>query len=262
MANAIYEWAGTIVSYMVFVTVLGGLLPAVRYVKYLRLFSGCVLILLVFRPLTEGLRLEESIDHFFHSISFENEINDLTDLLDGELDDMEEKRLDIMISAYEQEVGQEIIRLAEADGFAAEAATVRVERNPEESGFGKVNSIVLNLSETVGQETDTAVRQKSAETGAGNTGGKSVTAGVQGAVVKDVEVEPVIVEPSAAENIEVEASAGENRAEKDAAAEKMTAEDAADKENAIAAAALLRLKQQIAAYYQVEEAYVEIRVED
>lgn len=52
--EAITHWAGNIVSYLVFLTVLTGLLPAHKYEKYIRLFAGCILLLIVLKPLTDG----------------------------------------------------------------------------------------------------------------------------------------------------------------------------------------------------------------
>ena len=75
--EAITHWAGNIVSYLVFLTVLTGLLPAHKYEKYIRLFAGCILLLIVLKPLTDGLRLEERLNYLFTSLSFENEAGEL-----------------------------------------------------------------------------------------------------------------------------------------------------------------------------------------
>ena len=71
--EGIYRWVSNIVYYLIFVTIITNLLPAGKYEKYLRLFAGCILILLVLQPLTGGLRLDEKINAIFRSVSFENE---------------------------------------------------------------------------------------------------------------------------------------------------------------------------------------------
>ena len=80
--EAITHWAGNIVSYLVFLTVLTGLLPAHKYEKYIRLFAGCILLLIVLKPLTDGLRLEERLNYLFTSLSFENEAGELKSEMD------------------------------------------------------------------------------------------------------------------------------------------------------------------------------------
>ena len=49
------EWAWQIICCLIFITVLSNLLPKTGYEKYIRLFSGMVLILLILKPVTESL---------------------------------------------------------------------------------------------------------------------------------------------------------------------------------------------------------------
>lgn len=246
----IYRWAGTIVSYLVFVTVLTVLLPSARYEKYLRLFAGCVLILLVFQPLTNKLRLEESIHHLFRSISFENEAAELAGQSSGqsysrmegqlaqELGALEEKRLELLISEYEEEAEKEIKRLAEAFGLPAAAAEVTVERNPECPDFAEIKSVRLAV---VPAEPDKAGAEKTYVPGDESKYKKEpvTDAGVHIDAVASVEVKTAL-------SPEAEEAAGLPE-------QKHTFED--DEK-------IRQLKQQIAAYYQVEDAYVEVKVED
>ena len=52
--EGIYRWVSNIVYHLIFVTIITNLLPAGKYEKYLRLFAGRILILLVLQPLTGG----------------------------------------------------------------------------------------------------------------------------------------------------------------------------------------------------------------
>ena len=56
--GAVSEWAGSILSFLILITVIRGILPSKKYEPYLRLFSGLMLILLVLQPVTGGLGLE------------------------------------------------------------------------------------------------------------------------------------------------------------------------------------------------------------
>lgn len=248
--DGIYGWAGTIVSYLVFVTVLIGLLPAARYEKYLRLFSGCILILLVFQPLAKGLRMEEAINSLFRSISFETEVQELQSRLGEQLDGLEEKRLELLISEYENEAGREITRLAEAAGFTVREAAIAVERNPESPEFAEVRSIHLEF-----QKVPARAEPKDKE-GSGREESRSKE-GAAGSVnaAAPVKIEEIVL-AGEREGSAVTGDAAEG------------GDEAAGSSNAAIGASaegrdrIGRLKQQIAAYYQVEEAYVEIRMED
>lgn len=247
----IYRWAGTIVSYLVFVTVLTGLLPAARYEKYLRLFAGCVLILIVFHPLTGNLGLEESVEHLFRSISLKGEASELTSrMADGTggqkaaLESLEAKRLEILFSEYEQETAEEVRRMAEAAGFSVTGAEVTVERNPERPDFAGIKQVCLEVM----------APEKAGEV----PGGVEETAGE---AIRISAVEAVEVEAELFSEWTAEASA-EQTEEKRTRAGSWLGSESEKETKAETGKETGWLKQQIAAYYQVEEAYVEIRVED
>ena len=131
--EVITHWAGNIVSYLVFLTVLTGLLPAHKYEKYIRLFAGCILLLIVLKPLTDGLRLEERLNYLFTSLSFENEAGELK----SEMDEIEVRRRNMVLSQYEAE--------AEA-GFSVKKADVELEKDPESEQFASVRSVTVYVA--------------------------------------------------------------------------------------------------------------------
>ncbi len=53
--GAVSEWAGSILSFLILITVIRGILPSKKYEPYLRLFSGLMLILLSYSPSQGGL---------------------------------------------------------------------------------------------------------------------------------------------------------------------------------------------------------------
>ena len=143
--EGIYRWVSNIVYYLIFVTIITNLLPAGKYEKYLRLFAGCILILLVLQPLTGGLRLDEKINAIFRSVSFENEAGELK----GQLDEMEQKRLDRVIGRYEEAAEDELLRLAREEGLEAAEASVVIEQDSRNPDFGKVKKIVLKFMQHI-----------------------------------------------------------------------------------------------------------------
>ena len=54
----LYGWIRNLTGFFLFMSVTENLLPGKAYTKYIRLFSGMVLILLVLRPLAGDLRLD------------------------------------------------------------------------------------------------------------------------------------------------------------------------------------------------------------
>lgn len=65
------------------------------------------------KPLTDGLRLEERLNYLFTSLSFENEAGELK----SEMDEIEVRRRNMVLSQYEAEASKEAVRVAAEAGF-------------------------------------------------------------------------------------------------------------------------------------------------
>ena len=131
--EAVYGWVKNIIYYMIFLSVVNNLLADSKYGKYIRFFSGMVLILLVVSPFTGGLHLDEQISSMFKSISFQNDTDDLKQDLWG----MEERRLDQVIREYEQAVAADVEAMARAEGLECTGASVQIGEQACECGRGE-----------------------------------------------------------------------------------------------------------------------------
>ena len=146
--EAVYGWVKNIIYYMIFLSVVNNLLADSKYGKYIRFFSGMVLILLVVSPFTGGLHLDEQISSMFKSISFQNDTDDLKQDLWG----MEERRLDQVIREYEQAVAADVEAMARAEGLECTGASVQIDGDRNSSRYGQIEGIGLVIS---GEKADT-----------------------------------------------------------------------------------------------------------
>lgn len=137
----LFSWIRNITYYLIFITVVSNLLPDKKYEKYIKLFAGMVLILLVLKPITEGLRLDDTLAYYFEAISLKKEAGELT----GKLSDMEEKRLETMIARYEEAVETDLKSMAETDGFGCRTSMAEIEQDQESSTFGHVVRVTMVL---------------------------------------------------------------------------------------------------------------------
>lgn len=140
--SGLYNWVGNIAFYLIFITVVGGLLPNKKYEKYIKLFAGMVLILLVLQPLTGSLRLEDKIAYYFESFTFRNESEDLKKELLG----IEDQRLNQMIGQYEEAVEKDVEMMAVDMGFHSEEVTVTINGEQGSESFGIVTHIGMAVS--------------------------------------------------------------------------------------------------------------------
>ena len=221
--EVITHWAGNIVSYLVFLTVLTGLLPAHKYEKYIRLFAGCILLLIVLKPLTDGLRLEERLNYLFTSLSFENEAGELK----SEVDEIEVRRRNMVLSQYEAEASKEAVRVAAEAGFSVEKADVELEKDPESEQFASVRSVTVYVA---GSEAGMEAGMEAAELEEN-----------QSSMIEIEKIPPIEI------SLEQEQKQGEPAAAQ--AVSWMNGEK------------IWELQQRLASFYQVEADHVEVRME-
>lgn len=278
--DRLYGWIQNIVYYLIFVTIIINLLPAGKYEKYLRLFAGVILILLVIQPITGGLRLEDNIAGIFKTLSFENEAGELKAKLDG----MEARRLDELVKRYEASAAEDIERMVSLDGVESKAVSVEINREEGSSDFGKIKRISVLLAgkenrdgekgagenrvgenrvgeNRVGENRDGENRdgenkdeKNGPEEHRNGAGGQEVRADSEGTHLlqeKKVEVKTQVEKIEPVDPVIIGGGDAEG-----SLSSKVSAPGAARN------GAFLELQREIASYYQVEEQYVEIRMED
>ena len=139
--GAVSEWAGSILSFLILITVIRGILPSKKYEPYLRLFSGLMLILLVLQPVTGGLGLEKQIDQAFEAFSFQMDHEELNTRVLG----IEKERQEQILEIYENDVAGHVTTMAGEQGLQAESAQVEINGDPESTDYGKVVSVKVKL---------------------------------------------------------------------------------------------------------------------
>lgn len=84
MFQYLYEWAQNLAFYMVLVTVALHAVPDSGYKKYIRFFTGMVLILMIVTPIFRIFGMDSQIVNFYKSREYEaklKEIEEATDYL-------------------------------------------------------------------------------------------------------------------------------------------------------------------------------------
>lgn len=138
-----YSWIQTILFYMIFMNFMTNLLPGKAYTKYVRLFMGMVLILLVIRPLTESLRLDDQLARRFEEISFQEEAGELQ----GQLEKIERQRLEAIADEYEKTVSVQAEARLEKKGYSGAEVKVSVDREQDSDSFGTIKEMEVSVGE-------------------------------------------------------------------------------------------------------------------
>ncbi len=189
------NWVRNIVCYLIFLTLICNLLPSGKYEKYVRLFGGMVLILVVIQPFTSSLQLDEKIAYYFETFSFQEEMSGLKE----ELGEMDRQRAETITKEYEQAAASDVERMAKEAGFSPVSVEVDIDSDQESETFGMVVQVSLvvegenGTGEDDGEETYGEEKENRAE---------------QAVEVAVEQVEPVKIQTEESETDEEEESEG------------------------------------------------------
>lgn len=77
MLSYLYEWVRNIAYYMILVTVVVQVIPKSGYKKYVRFFTGLLLILLMCEPILKVVGMEDSFMELYQKTSYEQELKEI-----------------------------------------------------------------------------------------------------------------------------------------------------------------------------------------
>lgn len=77
MLTYLYEWISNLAFYLVLVTAVLQIVPGKEYKKYIRFFSGLVMILLMTTPILKLTGMEKRFYEIYHSREYEWEIKEM-----------------------------------------------------------------------------------------------------------------------------------------------------------------------------------------
>lgn len=75
----LYEWIRNVAFYMILVMVVIQILPNNEYKKYVRFFTGLVLVLLIATPVLKLFGMDMSLSNIYHNSTYESEIQKIED---------------------------------------------------------------------------------------------------------------------------------------------------------------------------------------
>lgn len=148
--NGLLTWTGNILFFLIFLAVLENLLPGKAYTRYIRLFAGMVVILIVIRPVTKGLNLEERIREYFEIFTFRQEASELNREILG----IEQQRLARIMESYEAAAQADLDRLARDMGYVPARTRVVIEEDSRSERYGTVVYVEMEIEGRPGEEKE------------------------------------------------------------------------------------------------------------
>lgn len=139
--SMVYAWVKNVVCFYIFLTVILHLLPRDNYRKYVRFFSGMLLMILVFSPVLSLLGKEDTLLQRISQAEFFQDMDSLK--LDTAHLQRDQKAL--YLREYERAVGMDISRMAAEKQLDASQVEVHLSEEYQ------VESIAMEISKEGGE---------------------------------------------------------------------------------------------------------------
>lgn len=73
----LYEWIENIAFYMILITALVQMIPNNSYQKYVRFFTGLILILMLSGPIFKVFGIEQEFQEFYQSAEYQQKVKEI-----------------------------------------------------------------------------------------------------------------------------------------------------------------------------------------
>ncbi len=146
----LYDWIKSIAIYMILISVVKNLLPKSQFEKYLRLFTGMLVVILVTRPFTQWFHLQDSIDDLFSLDAYRQEMNQLQIDFSQMGEDYEER----ILGSYEIQVREQISLLLKDEGVTLKRVEFFVCMEESSKDYGKLSRMEIYLGDAVNENAE------------------------------------------------------------------------------------------------------------
>lgn len=139
--ETLYDWVQSIAVYMILVSVITNLLPKNHYEKYVRLFAGMVMIVLLLRPFSSLLQISNRLDRVFTLDIWKQELSSMEADFAGVGTELE----DIRMESYGEELKRQVMYLLEEDGVEVEELEYEICMEAGDERYGQLTGIKIYL---------------------------------------------------------------------------------------------------------------------
>ncbi len=132
--DGVLQWIRTVIIYLILVSAVMHLLPDNGYKKYVQLFTGLLLILIVAEPLADFLEGEQTVDKIYRqAVEWQEKAE-----RDQVLEQIEETEKQAVLDIYQEEIEKEIREQLLSEGYACRTIQVELSEQGVEAVFGEL----------------------------------------------------------------------------------------------------------------------------
>lgn len=142
MITGIYQWIKNIAFYMILITAVMNVIPNNNYKKYINLFTGIVMIILVISPISKLLGASTRLDSNFIKNIYNQEIVNLK--VDAyQISDTSSSKL---LEEYKNEISNQIEEIVNKEGYFVVKSKIVMNEDRESDNYGNLEGIEVVLS--------------------------------------------------------------------------------------------------------------------
>lgn len=153
--DTFYELTKNIVIYLIIVTILKNLIGKSSYQKYISIFTGMVLIIIVAKPILTLFNVSDTFSYYFENNTFRVESEGITDKLNAS----DEASKQEILKAYKRVVAEQIeVVLNRYELYAVSISTV-LELDEDSARYGAINELDVIATFTHEIEKTTEIKE-------------------------------------------------------------------------------------------------------
>lgn len=146
------EMVRNILTYYLILSVLMAMIGKSSYKKYIEMFSGLVMILIILNPLIQLFKAENALTLNMQK----NELYQITQAESGDMMVAELKQKDAVVKQYEDTIAKQIATVLRNYKYQAADVKVTIEDNTDSDTFGQVKDINVRCQRGNSKETEEA----------------------------------------------------------------------------------------------------------
>lgn len=150
----IYSFVKSLVIFLLLAKILEYLMPDGNMKKYMRLFCGIILIIIILNPILTYSGLMQTLN--YNVIKNDFIVKSSTNEVSNKYSDMHNE---ITIKMYKQKISSHISGLLEREEITATSVNVNIQENKDSEDYGMLTSVFLTVKDTNIKNYDSYIRE-------------------------------------------------------------------------------------------------------
>lgn len=136
------QWIKNIAVFYIIASLILNIIPGDKYKRYIKLFLGVVMVILLIKPIGRLTGLDGKFDELFWTGSY----GAMSDELKAELAFADEERIRVITAEFEKKISSDIKDYVESLGAVYISSRPEIDIDPASKGYGSLARISVEIS--------------------------------------------------------------------------------------------------------------------